>query len=324
MCCGPIQMITMVIAHLTGICPRSETAVGITRAFDRGKASMEDVAKVTQTDLSNLIDLQKAAGLDLIVDGQLNWQDIFRPFSEIFTGISPGSLSRWFDNNTFYRKPVVKDKVRLENKTAIDQYFRSDILPKKQRKAILPGPLTFACASQNEAYSNLQDLIDDVAHALREVVLELEQRGYSCLQFSEPYLTSTTNKTDLQFAKNAYATLSRSGTKSILHTYFNNVEEIIVELLNFAVDCIGVDLYATPIEPILQYSFTKELNCGCIDARNSLIESTQDLGALVEKIQTTIGPKALYVSPNCDLEFLPFQIAEKKIRLLTELKNKVP
>ena len=323
MCCGLIQMISLVFTHLTGICPRSETTIGITRAFDRGKVSKEEVAKATQTDLSNLIDLQKAAGLDLIVDGQFNWQDIFRPFSEIFTGITPGSLSRWFDNNTFYRKPVVKGKVGLGNRTAIGQYFRSDILPNKQRKAILPGPLTFACASQNEAYSNLQDLIDDVAHALREIVLELERRGYGCLQFSEPYLTSTTNKTNLEFAKNAYDTLNRSGTRSILHTYFNNVEEIIVDLLNFAVDCIGVDLYATPIEPILQYSFTKELNCGCIDGRNSLIESTQDLGSLVERIQTTLSPKALYVSPNCDLEFLPSEIAEKKIRLLTELKNKV-
>ena len=267
--------------------------------------------------------MQRSAGIDLMVDGQLNWQDIFRPFSEIFTGITPGSLSRWFDNNTFYRKPVVKDKVSVGNRTAIDQYFRGDILPKNQKKAILPGPLTFACASQNETYPNLADLIDDLAHALSQIAIELEQRGYGYLQFSEPYLNSTTSKDNLQSAKNAYRTLKRSGMKSILHTYFTDAGEIIVDLLDFSVDCIGIDFYATPIKSILQYSFTKELNCGCIDGRNSLIESTQDLRSLVEKLHTAISPNALYLSPNCDLEFLPSKIAEKKTRLLAELKNKL-
>jgi 5-methyltetrahydropteroyltriglutamate--homocysteine methyltransferase len=317
-------MIGLILTHLTGIYPRSERLVEVTRAFDRGRASKDDVKNATETDLSNVIGIQKTAGLDLIVDGQLDWQDIFRPFSEILTGITPGSLTRWFDNNTFYRKPIVKDKVRVGNRTTIGQYFRSDGLPAKQKKAILPGPFTLAAVSQNEAYSNLPDLIDDLAHAIREIVVELRRLGYDYVQFSEPYLRGTTSKADLNLAKNAYDTMNRgAGQKSIIHTYFSDVDEIIVELLNFTVDCIGLDLYATPIEPVLQYSFTKELNCGCVDGRNSLIESAQDLGSLIGRIRNVLNPKAIYVSPNCDLEFLPYPVAEKKVRLLTELKRRV-
>ena len=315
----------MILAHLTGIYPRSERLVEVTRAFDRGRASKADVKKATETDLSNLIGIQKTAGLDMIVDGQLDWQDIFRPFSEIFTGIDPGSLTRWFDNNTFYRKPVVKDKVRLGNRTTIEQYFRSDVLPTKQKKAILPGPFTFAAVSQNDAYSNLPDLLDDLAHAIREIVVELRRLGYDYVQFSEPSLRGTISKADLNLAKNAYDTMNggSAGQKSIIHTYFSDVDKIIVDLLNFNVDCIGLDLYATPIEPVLQYSFTKELNCGCVDGRNSLIESAQDLGILINRIRNVLNPKAIYVSPNCDLEFLPYPVAEKKVKLLTELKRRV-
>ena len=314
-------MVTLISTHLTGIYPRSENTVTLTRAFDRGKASREDVDRAIQADLSNLIAVQTSAGLDWIVDGQLNWQDIFRPFSEILTGITPGTLSRWFDNNTFYRKPMVKGKITLANKSSIDRYFRGDCLPDKQKKAILPGPFTFAYASQNEIHANFPDLIDDVAHALGETIVELEKRGYQCIQFNEPYLTSNTSRTDLQHAKNAYDILRRNRAKSMLQTYFNDVQNIIVNLLDFPVDCIGLDLYATPIESVKQYSFTKELSCGCIDGRNSLLESIQEIKSLVERIQITISPKALYVSPNCDLEFLPSQIAERKTQLLRELKK---
>jgi len=320
---GEIQMVTLILTHLTGIYPRSENTVTITRAFDRGKASREDVDRAIQADLSNLIAVQTNAGLDLVVDGQLTWQDIFRPFSEILTGITPGTLTRWFDNNTFYRKPEVKGKITLGEKSSIDRYFRGDRLPDKQKKAILPGPFTFAYASQNEMHTKFSDLVDDFAHALGEIIVELEKRGYRCIQFNEPYLTSNTNKTDLEHAKNAYGILKRNGSKSIIQTYFNDVQNIIVNLLDFPVDCIGLDLYATPIESVNQYSFTKELNCGCIDGRNSLLESVQEIKSLVERVQIAISPKALYVSPNCDLEFLPSQIAERKTQLLRELKNQV-
>ncbi len=101
----------MVEAHLTGIFPRSEELVQATRAAVRGKISPTDLEAAFRHDLDALAQLQSDCGLDYVVDGQLNWQDLFRPFSNLFTGITLGSLTRWFDNNAFYRKPIIVDKI---------------------------------------------------------------------------------------------------------------------------------------------------------------------------------------------------------------------
>ena len=41
------------------------------------------------------------------------------------------------------------------------------------------------------------------------------------------------------------------------------------------------------------------------------------------KVRDSVEPRQLYVGPNCDLEFLPFSVAERKVRLLGEVRRKL-
>lgn len=309
----------MTDAHLTGIFPRSEKLIQITRAAARGKASRSEVDAIIRGDVQALVELQTAAGFGYVTDGQLNWQDLFRPFSVLFTGIQLGSLTRWFDNNTFYRKPIIGEKVRWGSVDSA-QYFRRDLLPKGvAKKAILPGPVTFAFMSENKTKSSIADLVDDIAHALKGLVGELSKAGYVFFQFNEPALCNgNVKKDDLELAANAFDTCSNgvSGKKCV-QTYFGDASGIAAALLDFAVDFVGLDLYATPIEPLLELDFNKGLGCGCLDGRNSLLESPEDLRELIVKIRDELEPKDLFICPNCDLEYLPYPIAEKKVQVLS-------
>ena len=315
----------MVEAHLTGIFPRSEELVQATRAGVRGKISPTDLEAAFRSDLAALAQLQSDCGLDYVVDGQLNWQDLFRPFSNLFTGITLGSLTRWFDNNAFYRKPIIVDKIRC-SKVDAQQYFRSSLLPASARKkAILPGPFTLAAMSQNVAYGSFADLVDDIAHALKEIVAELRKAGYGYVQFDEPSLCENGRaKSDLEIAHHAFEVCARGmGIKTSLQTYFGDAGPVIDALLNYPVDCVGVDFYATSIDALREYSFSKELGCGCVDGRNSLLESPDDLKGFVKRVQSDLEPKSLSICPNSDLQFLPYPIAEKKVRMLAEAKRKL-
>jgi 5-methyltetrahydropteroyltriglutamate--homocysteine methyltransferase len=312
----------LVHAHLTGIYPRSEQLIQTTRAAARGKTSQSEVDAVMRGDVEALAKLQKAAELEYLSDGQLNWQDLFRPFSVLFTGIQLGSLTRWFDNNTFYRKPIITEKIRFRG-SDLAQYFRNDLLPKwVAKKAILPGPVTFAFMSENKTQSKA-DLIDNIAHALKDLVSELSKAGYTLFQFSEPALCNGSVKgDDLKLAANAFDTCSKGVTgKKCVQTYFGDASGIAAALLDFPIDFIGLDLYATPIEKLLELDFNKGLGCGCVDGRNSLLESPEDLRKLIVKIRDELEPKDLFICPNCDLEYLPYRIAEKKMQVLSNTKR---
>jgi 5-methyltetrahydropteroyltriglutamate--homocysteine methyltransferase len=315
----------VVEVSLSGAFPRSEELVEITRAADRGRASQAELEKVQRRDAEAIVALQSQSGLNPVVDGQLNWQDLFRPFSELFTGIKPGSLTRWFDNNTFYRKPIISEKVAYRGSNLL-RYFRQDLLSAvSSKKAILPGPFTFAAMSQNAAYSSFNDVVDSFAHALRDAIADLRKAGYAWFQFNEPSLVSRgISKGELKVARNAFETCARSaGGKTVLQTYFGDGSQIIAELLEFPVDRIGVDFYATSIESISGLDFDKELGCGCVDGRNSLLESPDELKKLVARVREDLEPKGLSLNPNCDLDFLPHPVAVKKVRLLSEARKVV-
>jgi 5-methyltetrahydropteroyltriglutamate--homocysteine methyltransferase len=318
-------MARVVEAELTGVFPRSEKLIEATRAAARGRVPQSDVDGILVEDVKSLVELQKSTFLAAFIDGQLNWQDLFRPFSELFTGIRPGALTRWFDNNTFYRKPVVVEKVTFRG-SRIDEFFQYNSLPTEaRRKAILPGPVTFATFAENSAYQSLADLADDLAHALRETVAKLQKVGYTCFQFNEPVLTANgARRPYLEMGKHTYEVCAKGlGSHTTLQTYFGDAAPLIDELLDFPVDCVGLDFYATSISSLTEHDFSKELGCGCIDGRNSLLETANSLGNFVSEVKNRLNPRSIRLGPNCDLDFLPEVVAEKKVHLLAETKAKL-
>jgi 5-methyltetrahydropteroyltriglutamate--homocysteine methyltransferase len=312
-------------AHLSGAFPRSEHLVEVTRGAVRGQLSEGELREAFSSEAKTVIDLQVGEDLDYVVDGQLNWQDLFRPFSEIFTWSSLGSLTRWFDNNTFYRKPIIAQEIRFDP-GSVGTYFRYELIASDvQRKAILPGPFTLASMSDNRFYPSFPDLLDAMAHALKELVSYLCSRDYQCVQFNEPSLCwSQTSQIDLRIVKCAYETCARGLTaKTLVQTYFGDAGPIIDGLLDFPIDCLGVDFYATSTDGLKNHDFNKDLGCGCIDGRNSLLESPKDARRLIEEIRDEVEPRSISVNTNCDLDFLPYQVAEKKLRLLSKVKQAV-
>src|SRR5260221_9091665 len=92
-----------------GIYPRSEGLVTATQGYDRGRVKPEEVAALQASDRHVLVGLQDPEHFSLIEDGKLTWQDIFRPFNTTTQGFQKeeGNVTRWFDNNAFFRKPVI-------------------------------------------------------------------------------------------------------------------------------------------------------------------------------------------------------------------------
>src|SRR5439155_538268 len=66
-----------------------------------------------ERDFEELVAAQRQAGLDLLADGMLRWQDHFRPLLESADGLETGALTRFLDTNTFYRAPKATGEPRL-------------------------------------------------------------------------------------------------------------------------------------------------------------------------------------------------------------------
>lgn len=315
------EVYILVFAHLTGIFPRSDELIEATRAYEKKKIDGDELKEYFNKDTMKLMEFQTDLDLGCMTDGLLEWHDIFRPFTEKVSGIETGALTRWFNNNTFYRKPIITDKL-VSDGNILDGWIHTDLLraTNKQWKVVLPGPYTFALMSENRYYKHRDELILDFAHVLANELKNLEPFGLSCFDLCEPALVCyPPEKDELAAVKSAVDVIATTTSlSSHLQTYFGDLLNIYPEILDFNVDSIGVDFYETQIELMDEYSFTKYLGCGCIDARNSSMERIEDIVSFAQHIFDRVGPDSVTLSPNCDLEYLPRDTAEKKVEVLVD------
>ena len=299
---------------LSGIHSRSESTVATSRAYDRGRASQSSLNATFNNDSRNLLELEIKSGFTKISDGQLRWQDYLRPFSENLEWLTLGAdLSRWFDTNSFYRKPTVSGEVRLSSKKGKQNFNRT---------VAIPGPYTFASLVDDRYYGSKENLVFAFASVIREVVQFLSKKGFGTVQLNEPSLvyrygkSALTDKKELEVFLAAYekyfATL---GSNLVLHTYFGDSSKILRDLTKLeGVGVIGVDFTQTSLADLKGIEFDgKAMGCGCVDGRNSLVESPEWIAKYCQDAVRTLKPSGLLILPSCEMKYLPRTFADKKI-----------
>jgi len=296
-------------ATLVGIHPRTEELVRASREFDRGRISREEYEVEVENCINRIIEEQKKLGFRQITDGMIKWDDIFRPFSKVLNGVTAGSLTRFFDNNTFYRKLEIREKIE----------YRGGFLSYMSRgseKAIVPGLYTFADLSHNEYYKDKLDLMWDYFEALKAISLELRENGISFLQLNEPsivyrYKRREISKDEIKLIASCFRELRKILSISI-HLYFGDCSKAVNFLAEEDVEPIGIDLMETEPESI---DVPAKLILGVVDSRNTFMEDPNQIADMIRGIHGEI----VGISPNCDLEFLPYEQARRKMEILKEV-----
>ncbi|MDR7545268.1 MAG: hypothetical protein QN120_13570 [Armatimonadota bacterium] len=308
----------MPFAHLVGIFPRSETVVECSRAVERGRATPEHLAAAIAEDERRVIALQREAGLDYVTDGLLRWQDLLRPLAEGIPGMHPGGIVRWFDNNTFYRHPIITGPLRPTGR-AVLAVVNLDALAGTRWKAVLPAPHALVALSENQSGRTFDQVLDDAAWVLRAEAQALAAAGCAYIQFSDPVLVTRMARETLPQALEALETVTHGlRARTALHTFFGDAAPLLGDLVRSPVDEIGIDLYATSLDGVRVRAEGKTLLVGALDGRNSLVEDVDTVVEQAVRVRDRLGAKDVALVPNCDLEFLPWECAERKVRRLGE------
>ena len=288
--------------------------------FEQKKVSAEKLEEVYKATILRVIKEQEDAGIDIITDGQIRWDDLVTPFAKNIEGCEINGLLRFFNNNVYYRKPVIKSRIAFKDYTTLEDYKFAKANSFKKLKVVLPGPLTWAKLSLDEYYKNLKTLVEDFSQILRKEAQRLDEEGVEYIQFDEPSLCNFPQEIGL-VKQSLKIITSGLKAKSILFLYFGSIKNLTPELLNLAVDIIGIDLVSKPenLDALLKADVKKEVILGCLDARNTKMEDEKETFKLIEKVAKKIPPEKIYFSPSCGLEFLPHENALKKIKLLSSI-----
>ena len=116
---------------------------------DRGEMGDADLDKVFDQVTRSAIGEIESAGIDVTNDAQIRWDDLLSPFARTWSGVEPGPLERFYDNNTYFRQPVIDGPIVTDGRSLVRDYTFARGVAKSQLKAAIPGPLTFATPAAN-------------------------------------------------------------------------------------------------------------------------------------------------------------------------------
>jgi 5-methyltetrahydropteroyltriglutamate--homocysteine methyltransferase len=294
-------------------------------SLDRGEATRDDVNEAVEALTEQVIAEQESAGIDIITDGQAGWPDLLRPFAETWAGFEVGGLLRWFDNNTYYRRPVCTGPVECRGQATVEAFRFASSVASHPVKAVIPGPVTFARLSVDEHYRDHEKFVMAIAPLLAQEVFELAAAGARHIQIDEPALLGAPD--DVALARRALGMVVAEAEPAevTLATYFGDALGIGPEIFDLPADVVGLDLVSGPgsIDLIKQAPRGAKIQAGVIDARNTKLEPVDDLVAMIDSIETAIDDSDLRLSPSAGLEFLPREKARAKLHRLGEVAQKV-
>jgi len=293
-------------AFAPGIYPRSEQLVQATRDLDRGRTSQESVDEQVERDLAELVSVQQHAGLDLLADGMLRWQDLFRPVLEASEGLETGALTRFLDTNTFYRAPHATTATP-KLATPLDQRHVAP-LP-GPRLVTLPSPFALSQGTGVPAHSIAENVLKPLVEALDADLVVL----------AEPFFgrEETTSPSELEQALGALA----GGPRLALQLTFCDAREPLEQgLADLPVDAIGIDFYGTHLSDVPK-GFDKLLLAGVVDARSSTLEDPRELALFAERLRNEREVEQIALVPNGDLQFVSERIAREKLLRLGTAKT---
>jgi len=312
-----------VIATVVGNYPRPEWFKEYLKKVEglQKEIDVEMDTEVLKRAIGEVIEEQRKAGIELFTDGQLIWHDFIATLAVRLEGFEMNGLVRYFDNNLYYRVPIVKGKVKRVKKILYDFAIAFSI--ETNIKAVL-SCFTLAKLSKNEYYSKFEDFVWDVCDAMKAEVKELIDMGVKYIQFDEPSLLYA-NKDELELLRDVYKELTNVNAETILMTYFDSAEKIFPDVLDFGFDVIGLDFvegFDENLKLVEEYN-PEKLNVGIVDGRNTKIEDVKELKDRFELVASKTNLKKAYISPNTGLEFLPWIKAYEKMELVAKLKREV-
>lgn len=275
-----------------------------------GKISDADLQKASGEMVRRSIEEQSEAGLDVVTDGLIAWNDPVSHCVRGLKGVEITGLVRFFDTNTYFRQPRITALPERNGGIVLDEYRLAAAKSQKPVKAVLTGPYTLTKLSVLQGVEE-QAVEACLTEILAGEIAELRRAGATRIQIDEPELLR--NPGD---AGRVNANLEKLGPVGV-HVYFGDATPVAEALLNGPAAWVGFDLSYSPdlLDALKRRS--KPILLGCIDARTTRLENPETVAKAVRSVLRRDDA----IGPTTGLEYLPRPRAREKLDILCKVRK---
>ena len=299
-----------------GSFPQTKEVRANRAAFRKGEISEEQYVDFNKKQIADCVALQEKIGLDVLVHGEFERNDMVEYFGECLEGYL-FTEKAWVQSygTRCVKPPIVWGDVSRAKPMTVKWSVYAQSLTKKPMKGMLTGPVTILNWSFPREDISLQDCAYQIGLAIREEVLDLEKNGIRIIQVDEAALREKLplRKSDwkteyLNWAIPAFR-LVHSGVKpeTQVHTHmcYSEFADIIQDIDDMDADVITFEASRsdlTILDVLQENHFRTEVGPGVYDIHSPRIPTTAEIKTAISKMLSRIPKEKLWINPDCGLK----------------------
>lgn len=284
-------------------------------AWVRGELSDADYTAAMRAEIASTVALQEELGLDVLVHGEPERNDMVQYFAEQLDGFAT-TVHGWVQSygSRCVRPPILWGDVSRPAPLTVEWTAYAASLTDRPVKGMLTGPVTILAWSFVRDDLPLGDTADQVALALRDEVTDLEEAGIGVVQVDEPALREllplrrTAHAGYLDWSVRSFR-LATAGadTATQVHTHlcYSEFGQVIGAIDGLDADVTSVEAARSRMEIVPELAdagYGRGIGPGVYDIHSPRVPSVQELTDLVELAAKSIDPRLVWVNPDCGLK----------------------
>lgn len=284
--------------------------------YKSGEISKEKYDEQVFNYIKQCVRLQEDIGLDILVHGEYERNDMVEFFGENFKGYVFTEFA-WVQSygTRCVKPPIIFGDVKREQPITVKYTSFANNLTEKQVKGMLTGPVTILNWSFPREDISLKEMAFQIGLAIREEVLDLEAAGIQIIQIDEaalreklPLRKEEWHSEYLDWALQSFR-LCHSGVKpeTQIHTHmcYSEFEDIIKEIDEMDADVITFEASRsklTILDSLNEAGFETEVGPGVYDIHSPRVPSVDEIVNSVKLMLTKISKDKLWINPDCGLK----------------------
>ena len=281
--------------------------------------------------LADTLQRQEALGLDVLVHGEAERNDMVEYFGEQLAGYT-FSANGWVQSygSRCVKPPILYGDVERPQPMTVARAREAQALSRRPVKGMLTGPVTmlqwsFVRDDQPRETTALQ-----LALAIRDEVRDLEAAGIAIIQIDEPAL-----REGLPLPRSAWADYLRWATRAFrltaggvgdatqIHTHMCYAEfgDILDSIIALDADVITLETSRSGMALLDEFrdpAYPNDIGPGVYDIHSPRVPAREEVLHLLRRAMTVIPPQRLWVNPDCGLKTRGWPETEAALRVMVE------
>jgi 5-methyltetrahydropteroyltriglutamate--homocysteine methyltransferase len=298
-----------------GSFPQTDELRKLRLRLKKGELTHEEYEAAIRRETEQAIRWQEEMGLDVLVHGEFERNDMVEYFGERLEGFA-FTTNGWVQSygSRCVKPPIIYGDVERKAPMTVkwSQYAQS--LTTKPVKGMLTGPITILQWSFVRDDQPRSNTAKQIALAIRDEVNDLERAGIRIIQIDEPAIREglPLRKADwkdyLRWAVDAFR-LASSGVadETQIHTHmcYSEFNDIIASVAEMDADVITIETSRSQMELLdafATFHYPNEIGPGVYDIHSPRVPTMQEMTALLQKALVVLPARNLWVNPDCGLK----------------------